>query len=174
MNANERSQTRFWNPYLAGVALGLVLLASFLLVGRGLGASGPANRLGLFVVSLVAPTHVHSNGYLAHFFEERSVLHNYFVFELLGMFLGALTSAYLAGRVKREVIRGPRGSVRTRLVFAFVGGALMGVAARFGRGCTSGQALSGGALLSAGSWLFMLAIFAGAYALAYFVRRQWT
>ena len=41
------------------------------------------------------------------------------------------------------------------------------------RGCTSGQALSGGAVLSVGSWAFMFAVFAGAYALAYFLRRYW-
>jgi uncharacterized membrane protein YedE/YeeE len=41
------------------------------------------------------------------------------------------------------------------------------------RGCTSGQALSGGATLAAGSWAVMLAIFASAYLLAYFVRKLW-
>ena len=58
-------------------------------------------------------------------------------------------------------------------MFAFLGGAFMGYGARMARGCTSGQALSGGAVLSAGSWAFMMAVFAGAYALAYFVRRLW-
>ena len=38
----------------------------------------------------------------------------------------------------------------------------------------SGQALSGGALLSVGSWVFMMAVFAGGYGMAYFIRRQWT
>ncbi len=52
-------------------------------------------------------------------------------------------------------------------------GVLMGAAARMTRGCTSGQALSGGALLSVGSWVFFLAFFAGAYGLAWFVRREW-
>jgi hypothetical protein len=33
--------------------------------------------------------------------------------------------------------------------------------------------LSGGAVLSVGSWVFMFAVFAGAYALAYFLRRVW-
>ena len=33
---------RYWNPYLAGVALGIVLLSSFLVMGKGLGASGGA------------------------------------------------------------------------------------------------------------------------------------
>jgi uncharacterized membrane protein YedE/YeeE len=63
--------------------------------------------------------------------------------------------------------------VRTRWIGAFAGGALMGFGARMARGCTSGQALSGGATLSAGSWIFMIAVFAGAYMLAYFVRRLW-
>jgi uncharacterized membrane protein YedE/YeeE len=49
----------------------------------------------------------------------------------------------------------------------------MGIGARIGRGCTSGQALSGGALLSVGSWIFMMAVFAGAYCTAYFVRKEW-
>ncbi len=50
----------------------------------------------------------------------------------------------------------------------------MGVGAKLARGCTSGQALSGGALLNVGSWAFMMMVFAGAYAIAWFVRRQWT
>jgi hypothetical protein len=49
----------------------------------------------------------------------------------------------------------------------------MGYGARLARGCTSGQALSGGATLSAGSWALMFAIFGGAYALAYFLRKVW-
>ena len=64
--------------------------------------------------------------------------------------------------------------VRTRLGYAFVGGAVMGFGTRLARGCTSGLALSGGALLSAGAWVFMLAIFAAGYAVAPLVRRQWT
>jgi hypothetical protein len=35
-------------------------------------------------------------------------------------------------------------------------------------------ALTGGATLAVGSWITMLSIFAGAYALAWFVRRLWT
>ena len=49
----------------------------------------------------------------------------------------------------------------------------MGIGAKLARGCTSGQALTGGALLNLGSWVFMLCVFAGAYALAYFVRKEW-
>ena len=49
----------------------------------------------------------------------------------------------------------------------------MGIGAKLARGCTSGQALTGGALLSVGGWAFMIMVFVGAYAMAYFVRRQW-
>jgi uncharacterized membrane protein YedE/YeeE len=58
-------------------------------------------------------------------------------------------------------------------IFSFLGGVLFLYGARMARGCTSGQALSGGATLAAGSWVIMFAIFGGAYALAYFVRKLW-
>jgi uncharacterized protein len=50
---------------------------------------------------------------------------------------------------------------------------LMGVGAKFARGCTSGQALSGGALLSVGSWIFIASCFAAGYVLAPAARRLW-
>ena len=59
------------------------------------------------------------------------------------------------------------------VVGAFVGGALFGIGAQFGRGCTSGAALSGMAVLSAGGFVTMLAIFGSAYAVAYFFRKLW-
>ncbi|MBI3578604.1 MAG: YeeE/YedE family protein, partial [Ignavibacteriales bacterium] len=92
----------------------------------------------------------------------------------IGMIVGGLISGALAGRVKRVVDRGPNATERTRFMYALFGGALMGFGSKLARGCTSGQALTGGAVLSVGSWVFMLAVFAGAYAAAYFVRRQWT
>ena len=49
----------------------------------------------------------------------------------------------------------------------------MGYGSQWARGCTSGQALSGGAVLSVGSWAFMFSVFGGGYALAYFLRRLW-
>jgi hypothetical protein len=168
-------ENQFANPYLAGVALGLVMLTAFLVMGKGLGASGAASRLGIAAVGAVAAEHVASNSYMASASEGvRGALDNWFVFEILGVFLGGAVSAYAAGRMRLGVVRGPRAGVRTRLMMAFGGGILMGMAARLARGCTSGQALSGGALMSAGAWVFMLAVFAGGYGLAWFVRRQWT
>ena len=167
----ERSE-RFWNPYVAGVALGLVLLASFLVAGKGLGASGAAYHLGVAGLEVVAPVHVASNDYMAR--SAGAHFENRLIFMVLGVLLGGLVAAYTAGRLKLGVLRGPRIGAKSRLGFALIGGILMGVAARMSLGCTSGQALSGGALLSAGSWVFMMAVFGGGYGLAWFVRRQWT
>lgn len=175
MVREKRQPDPFWNPYLAGVALGLVLLGSFLVMGKGLGASGGVNRVATFALNSVAPDHVSATPYMASLLQNGlHLLDSYFVFEVLGVFLGGAFSAYTAGRLQRGIIRGPRAQVSTRLIMAVTGGAIMGVAARLARGCTSGQALTGGALLSTGSWVFMLAVFAGGYGLAYFLRRQWT
>lgn len=168
-----RPAEKFWNPYVAGVALGLVLLSSFLVMGRGLGASGASFRLGVAALSVVAPSHVHDAPALAAVGADRNPLDDWLVFEVLGVALGGLVSAFAAGRLKSELIRGPRISTGWRVALALGGGALMGMAARLARGCTSGQALSGGALLSVGAWVFMFSVFAGGYAMAWFVRREW-
>jgi uncharacterized membrane protein YedE/YeeE len=165
---------RLWNPYLGGIALGLVLLAAFVVLGHGIGASGAAARLGTTVLDAVAPGHTHGHEYFAPYVTgESHVLNNWLVFLVIGTFLGGAVAAFTGGRQRSGVARGPRISVRNRLLMALAGGIIMGVAARFARGCTSGQALSGGALLSVGSWIFMLSVFAGGYALALVVRRQW-
>ncbi len=95
------------------------------------------------------------------------------MFEIVGALLGGVVAAYTSGRLKREVLKGPRIGNGARLALALLGGVLMGAAAKMTRGCTSGQALSGGALLSVGAWAFMFSVFGGGYALAWFVRRQW-
>jgi uncharacterized protein len=164
----------FWNPYVAGVVLGLVLLGSFLVMGFGLGSSGATTRLAVFGAHAVAPKAVESNAYFSQYFGPgKHVLEDWLVFEVLGVFLGGLLGAYSAGRFRIGVDRGPRATVARRLALAVVGGVLMGVAARLARGCTSGQALTGGAALSLGSWVFMMAVFTGGYLVAPFVRKEW-
>jgi uncharacterized membrane protein YedE/YeeE len=166
----------YMNPYVAGVGLGLVLLASFVLVGRGLGASGAVNSFVAWIVNAIAPSHAQHNGFLAEYLGDGSVhpLKAWLVFEIGGVFVGAMVSGLLAHRAAFVVEKGARVSVAARLAMAFAGGALMGIGAAFARGCTSGQALTGGSLLNLGSWVTMLAIFGGGYALAYFVRWQWS
>ncbi|BDG06041.1 YeeE/YedE thiosulfate transporter family protein [Anaeromyxobacter oryzae] len=168
-----RDPAKFWNPYLAGAALGLVLLSAYVVMGKGLGASGASFRLGVAAVQAVAPGHVARAPGLRGVAEHGAPLDDWLVFEVLGVALGGLVASYTSGRLSREILRGPRISGAARLGLAVLGGGLMGFAAKLARGCTSGQALSGGALLSAGSWAFMFSVFAGGYAFAWFVRREW-
>ncbi len=169
----HRDPNRFWNPYLGGIALGLVLLATFLLMGKGLGASGASFRAGVWAVRAVAPAHVARVPAMAAVVEDRHPLDDWLVFEVVGVLAGGVLGALTSGRLRREVVKGPTFGAGRRIALAVAGGLVMGFAAKLTRGCTSGQALSGGAVLSVGSWAFMLSVFAGGYALAWAVRRQW-
>jgi uncharacterized membrane protein YedE/YeeE len=166
----------YMNPYLAGVGLGLVLLGSYLVTQRGLGASGAFASTVAWLASLVAPDQLAGNGFFAKYLDPERAPHplqDWLVFEVLGVMLGGLLSGLLAGRVRLVIEKGRHISAPVRLVAAFVGGMLMAIGAQLARGCTSGQALSGGALLNLGSWLTMICIFGGGYLLAWFVRRLW-
>jgi uncharacterized protein len=164
----------YMNPYLAGIGLGLVLLAAFVVMGRGLGASGAFSAAVAWGLAQVAPTYTRANEFLGPYLEPGThPLKTWLVFEVLGVFAGALLSGLLAHRVRRTVEKGTRISSRGRLVLAFTGGALMAIGADLARGCTSGQALSGGAVLNLGSWIFMMCVFGGAYLMAPVLRRQW-
>jgi uncharacterized membrane protein YedE/YeeE len=172
---HEAAGQPYMNPYLAGIGLGLVLLAAFVVMGRGLGASGAFSAAVAWALNSVAPGYVAQSEYLSPYIGDGSThpLKAWLVFEVMGVFVGALLSGLLAGRAKRVIEKGPRVSNGIRLLLAFVGGMLMAIGADLARGCTSGQALTGGALLNAGSWAFMMCVFGGAYAVAWLFRREW-
>lgn len=164
----------YWNPYLSGLLLGVLLFLAFFITGSGLGASGGMNRLLVWFQDLMMPEHVDQVPYLLKMAGGNlNPLKNWIVYLTIGTLIGGLASGLRAGRVYVETNKGPAISNGLRWCLAFVGGALMGYGARLARGCTSGQALSGGAVLSTGSWLFMIAVFAGAYLFAYSLRRSW-
>jgi uncharacterized membrane protein YedE/YeeE len=132
------------------------------------------SRVQTGVLDLFAPGHVDRVAYFAEMAGgTRNPWAHYAIYMLVGTILGGFVSGLVNRRVKLETRKGPRISVPARLGFALLGGAIMGYGARMARGCTSGQALSGGAVLSVGSWAFALAIFASAYAVAWFFRRLW-
>ena len=165
-----RTPKPYANPYVAGVALGLVLTACFVLTGQGLGASGAFAHAASATLAAVAPdqsNNAYVQSYLGHDVP-------WTVVEVLGILLGGAVSAVIAGRFRLEIVRGRGMTATPRLAAALVGGALMGFGAVLARGCTSGQALSGGALLSVGSWAFMLAVFVAGFAVAPMMRRLWS
>lgn len=168
---NESVPKSYGNPYIAGLLLGATLLASFLTLGAGLGASSGMARIAAFLEGIVLPDHVLGSEYFGTWGE--NPLNYYLVYMFIGIFLGGLFSANLFRRVEFQIERGRSAGLKLRSVLAVTGGILAGFASRLAGGCTSGQALTGGALLLTGSLLFLICIFAGGYAAAYFVRRQW-
>jgi hypothetical protein len=172
--ATTKDPRPYLNPYLAGALLGVVLFLSFYVTGGGLGASGAMTAIQTGVLRWFAPGHVDRVAYFAEVAGgHKSPWLTSGVFMLVGTLLGGFASGLFNRRVKPELRKGPSISTPTRVVFALLGGAIMGYGARLARGCTSGQALSGGAVLSVGSWAFALSIFASGYALAWFVRKLW-
>jgi len=161
------------NPYLAGFLLGLVLLATIFITGRGLGASGAMKSVVVSAVAAAAPAHAASNEFYSTPLSHGNPLSDWLVFEILGVIIGAFISGVMAKRLKFMVERPPQVRGWVRLAGAFAGGILFSVGAQFGRGCTSGAALSGMAVLSAGGIITMMAIFGSAYAVAYFFRKLW-
>lgn len=172
---NEDRSKKYINPYLGGVLLGLVLLAAFYFSGRGLGASGAIKSVIVEGIETVAPSHTETTP----FYQDYNASHpggplkDWLVWEMLGVLIGGFISGAMAGRLKFKVEHSPKITSKVRIIFAVIGGILFGFGSQLGRGCTSGSALTGMAVLSLGGFITMAFIFGTAFALAYFARKLW-
>ncbi|MFO7922127.1 MAG: YeeE/YedE thiosulfate transporter family protein [Bacteroidales bacterium] len=168
-------KTKYINPYLGGVLLGLVLLAAFFVSGRGLGASGAIKDTVATGIKAVAPSHYYNSTYFSKYYatQREKPMNSWLVYQMLGVIVGGFVSGIVSGRMKLKVEHSPKITPRRRLFFALAGGVLFGYGSQIGRGCTSGSALSGMAVLSFGGFITMAAIFGTAFALAYFFRKNW-
>jgi uncharacterized membrane protein YedE/YeeE len=173
--SKEIKQTKYLNPYVGGLLLGLVLLSANFIAGRGLGASGAIKSVVATSIKAVNKDAVQTMPFMAEYAQSHggSPMKSWLVFEMLGVLVGGFISGALAGRLKLKVEHSPKITSKRRLVFALIGGALFGFGSQLGRGCTSGAALSGMAVLSLGGFITMMGIFGTAYILAYFFRKNW-
>jgi len=164
----------YWNPYLAGFGLGLVLLAAYVIAGRGLGATGAFSTLSAWIANAISPEHALSSSVHARYLANGDTpLTAWLTWLVLGAFVGAAISGFSAGRFSLSIEKGPGVSNGQRLVLAFSGGIIAGIGSRIARGCTSGQALTGAAILNVGSLVFMIAVFVAGYAVAWALRKEW-
>lgn len=165
---------KYMNPYIGGALLGLVLVFSFWVSGRGLGASGAAKSVVVTGVKTIAPGHVENTAYYSDYMASHpKPMYSWLVFEMLGVLVGGFLSGAFAGRLKFKVEKGPNVTNKTRIVFAVLGGIFFGFGSQLGRGCTSGSALTGMSVLSVGGFVTMAGIFGTAFALAYVARKLW-
>ncbi len=158
--SNHDLPAQYWNPLLAGVLLGVVLLSTFVITGHGLGATGFTTRLTAWFGMYLLPAATNANDYLGGMVEEGKPLDAWISWQVVGVALGALFSAFFAGRiaVKLDGKRFLGGSRRP--LTALFGGLLAGFGARIAAGCTSGLGLSGAAVLSLAGFTFLGAFFA--------------
>lgn len=163
----------FWPPLTAGIALGLVLLLTFLITGHGLGASGFFTRLTAWFGSEFAHPATTANSYLGPFLKSGAVLSTWITWEIVGVALGGLLAALAGGRFRLRLDGTTKLSGGGRIVLALGGGILTGFGARLARGCTSGIGLSGGAPLAVAAFLFLIGFFVVGIAVSFLLRRAW-
>ena len=167
--------SKYMNPYLSGFFLGLLLLATIYITGRGLGASGAIKSAVVATVQTLSSTHTQQSKFYEEYLtaHQNNPLKNWLVFEMIGVLIGAFGSGLISNRLNFKLERSDKIKNQTRVIAALFGGLLFGFGAQLGRGCTSGAALSGMAVLSTGGIITMLAIFGGAYMFAFFFRKLW-
>lgn len=170
----KKTANKYMNPYLAGLMLGLVLLSSFYLTGRGLGASGAMRSVVVSSVNTVSHEYAETSNYFSKYIAGgKSPMKSWLVLEVLGVLVGGFLSGAISGRLNFKLEKSPKITSRKRIYMAILGGALFGFGSQLGRGCTSGAALTGMATMSLAGYVTMMAIFGTAFALAYFFRKNW-
>lgn len=117
MNSN------YMNPYLAGFFLGLVLLATIFITGRGLGASGAIKSVVVAAVDGMAPSHAENSQFYGTYVGpgKDNPLKSWLVFEIAGVVIGAFISGLVSDRLKIVTEAGPRVGTRLRWMFAALG-----------------------------------------------------
>lgn len=164
----------FWSPYIAGTGLGFTLLATFYIMGKGLGASSSFSLVTAVGINAVFPDFAHRLEYFLRYLGSDALLKDWILYELVGLFIGALAGALLSRNFRIKLDRGTSMSSLTRVITALTGGVIIGFASRLARGCTSGVALSGGAQLAVAGWVFVIAMFVSGFIGAAIFRRLWS
>jgi len=149
-----------WNPYLAGAGLGVIVAVSEGVCGRPLFASGAFDKLAAYAGRPLFP----SSQYYQYIMSPGIT---WPVWLMVGVLGGAFLSSRLSGEARLRWLPdtqwverfGPSRTVRFAL--AFVGAMLVQIGAGIAGGCTSGLAISGGAVLAPAAFLFMMGMFAG-------------
>ena len=161
-----------WSPLAAGVALGLVLLLTFLLTGHGLGATGFTTALSAVLGNAVAPEATQANAYLGGMVEEGyNPLSSWITWQVVGVAIGALIAAFRSGTFHVEVDGARRLAPAGRVSLALAGGIASGFGARLAAGCTSGMGLSGSATLAVAGFVFLGGFFVFGIVASLLIRR---
>lgn len=150
-----------WSPPLVGIGIGLLSCVAFVLSDKPIGCSTAFARSSGMLERLLRGEKVSDMAYYRQYAPE--IEWEWML--VLGIVLGAFTSAWLSGEFRLEWVpslwTASFGSAPLpRLATAFCGGIIMGFGARWADGCTSGHGISGTLQLAISSWLAVAAFFA--------------
>jgi hypothetical protein len=163
-----------WHPFVAGAALGVVLLLTFLVTGHGLGATRFTTALSAVVGNTVAPEATQANAYLGPMVEEgKRPMAHWITWQVIGVLLGGLAAALATRSFRFEVDGARRLPPVGRMALALAGGVASGIGARFALGCTSGMGLSGSATLAVAGFVFLGGFFVVGIVVSLLIRRIW-
>ncbi|WP_342675874.1 YeeE/YedE thiosulfate transporter family protein [Methanofollis sp. UBA420] len=156
-----------WSPYLAGAGVGVMAVLSFLLANRPLGCSTAFAKTSGMVEKAVRGEAVKEHPYYRKFVP--AVDGTWMV--VPGVVIGAFVAATLSGSFTLSWVPPLWAAtfgecVLFRLVFALIGGFLLGFGSRWAGGCTSGHGISGSIQLSVNSMLAAAFFFIGGIAVA--------
>jgi hypothetical protein len=167
-----------WSPYVAGVLLGLVGIASVLISNSLLGASGAFENVAGMIGKAVAPK-TFDNMYF-NFIMPPGITTG--VILVTGLFFGGMMGAATSGTLKwgkadsansdEQWKRIFGGKTWKRWILAFIGAIILEYAAGIAGGCTSGLAISGGMLLAPAAFLFIAGMFASGIVTALVIYRK--
>jgi hypothetical protein len=160
-----------WDPYLAGIALGIVLFATFFVTGHGLGVSGATTSFTAVGVAALAPDFFGPHSYLMNYV--RFGVNHWIDWEVFGLAIGAFAGCLIARRFDPMVDGPPRLGTIGKLCFAVLGGISTGFGARMAMGCTSGMGLSGSAPLAVAGFLFLIGFFGAGVLAGFIVKPLW-
>jgi len=158
-----------WSPYIVGIGIGLLSCVAFVLSDKPIGCSTAFTRSSGMLEQIVRGRKVRDMPYYRQFVPEI----DWEWMLVLGIVVGAFTSAWLSGEFRLEWIPSLWAATfgsnyLPRLVTAFCGGIILGFGARWAGGCTSGHGISGTLQLAVSSWVAVVAFFASG-ALAAFI-----
>ncbi len=159
-----------WSPYVCGAGIGILSWLMFLLSDNHLGTSTTYARAAGMIERLFRGNRVLDREY----FKKTPPNVDWQFMLVIGIVVGAFLSSIASGQAQVVWVPEPwatafGAAIGPRLAVAFIGGAVLGIGARWAGGCTSGHGISGTMQLAVASWVAAICFFAGGIAVATFL-----
>lgn len=173
----KRALTRPWRPWVAGIAIGLLMVPAYL----SSAASGRNYPLGVTHGVMQAELLLVDNGFTYVYSDrpavpvqeqnagapqsEKKESGKKIVWWLVAVVLSLMHGSWVSARMSGQARLLPKPP--DEILFALLGGTLTGIGAAFAGGCVVGNIMSGWALMSVGMFLFGIVTILSNWAMTY-------